>query len=370
VTPPPSDLPAVVERAREPGLDPVARLIHVDGTPQPATVHERATEGGLLLTDIDDAAANHAGLLRPHLGALVGAQDYFSARSLARFRGGAFLFVPAGLVVQRPVQLMSWIDGHASVLEQRNVLVVEPEARVAVIDLYSSASLEQPTLCAPTTELFLGKGAQVQWVTWQALGKGTSYLAHLEARLDRDARLDAAVVTMGADFSRTRSEVQLAGEGAHSVMLGATFPVGQQVVEHWTVQDHLAAHTVSDLLYKGALSGRARSLYFGTIHIRNGARRCDAYQANRNLVLSSGAKADTNPHLEIENNDVRCTHGSTVGPLDEDQLFYLMSRGISRGEAERLVVQGFFHEVAHRMSWSGMGETLGQAIAAKMEERT
>ena len=161
----------------------------------------------------------------------------------------------------------------------------------------------------------------------------------------------------------------MAGEGSESTMLGLYFANRKQHFEHWTVQDHLAANTRSDLLYKGALDDQARTVYYGTIKVRPGARNTDAYQANRNLSLSRKAKADTNPQLEIENNDVRCTHGATVGQVDEEQLYYLMSRGIPRAEAERLLIFGFFNEVLGRAEWSGMHELLADSILRKLEAR-
>jgi Fe-S cluster assembly protein SufD len=156
----------------------------------------------------------------------------------------------------------------------------------------------------------------------------------LSAHLAKDARLEAAVVSLGADFSRMTCEVQLAEEGAESEMLGLCFPSGAQTMEHWTLQDHQAPHTFSRLSYRGAADQKGRSLYYGRIHIHPGARGADAYQENRHLLLAEEAHVDTNPQLQIENNDVHCTHGSSVGPLNEAALFYLMSRGLPRAAAE------------------------------------
>jgi Fe-S cluster assembly protein SufD len=150
-------------------------------------------------------------------------------------------------------------------------------------------------------------------------------------------------------------------------MYGLYFPHGTQRFEHWTVQDHASPHTTSDLLYKGALADTSQALYYGTIRIRPHAFRSDAYQANRNLALSPKARALPNPQLEIENNDVRCTHGATVGQIDQNHLFYLQSRGIPLEEARRLVVFGFFNQVLDRVQWSGMHERLAEAIRNKME---
>jgi len=217
--------------------------------------------------------------------------------------------------------------------------------------------------------LFAAEDSQVGWVTWQDWGEGVRHLSTVKATLASGARLNTMMVTLGGEFSRTWKECQMAGEGSESTMLGLYFANRKQHFEHWTVQDHLAANTRSDLLYKGALDDQARTVYYGTIKVRPGARNTDAYQANRNLSLSRKAKADTNPQLEIENNDVRCTHGATVGQVDEEQLYYLMSRGIPRAEAERLLIFGFFNEVLGRAEWSGMHELLADSILRKLEAR-
>jgi Fe-S cluster assembly protein SufD len=150
-------------------------------------------------------------------------------------------------------------------------------------------------------------------------------------------------------------------------MFGLYFSHANQRFEHWTLQDHVAPHTTSDLLYKGALADSSQALYYGTIHIRPGAFRSDAYQANRNLALSPNARALPNPQLEIENNDVRCTHGATVGQIDANHLFYLQSRGIPKDEAKGLIVFGFFNQVLDKVRWSGMHDRLAEAIQHKTE---
>jgi Fe-S cluster assembly protein SufD len=192
-------------------------------------------------------------------------------------------------------------------------------------------------------------------------------VATVRAQLGRNALLNTLVVTLGGDFSRTWKECTMAGEGAQSYMYGLYFSRDDQRFEHWTMQDHVAPHCTSDLLYKGALDDTSQGLYYGTIHIRPKAFRSDAYQANRNLALSSTARAMPHPRLEIENNDVRCTHGATVGKVSPEHLFYLQSRGIPVDEARRLIVFGFFNQVLDKVTWSGMSDELAEAIRQKME---
>ncbi|MCE5269915.1 Fe-S cluster assembly protein SufD [bacterium] len=350
------------------GTGSAGRIVHVDGKPLTSELSEEARRAGVILTDIETAAREHEALLRPRLGRLVGANDLFTSWSLALHRGGTFLYVPPEVELRMPLQSLHWLSTAGVAHQPRTVVIVDRGAQVVFNDIYASNPLEAPTLVNPVTELYAGAGSTVGWVTWQDWGAGVRQVAQVKARLAERAALNTLLVTLGADYSRTWKECQLAGEGAESIMLGLYFPRREQRFEHWTVQDHAAPRTKSDLLYKGALADRGRAVYYGTIKVRPQAHGTDAYQANRNLTLSPGAKADTNPQLEIETNDVRCTHGATVGKVDPEQVFYLASRGIPRAEAERLLVFGFFNEVLERVKWSGMHELLAGAILAKLEE--
>jgi Fe-S cluster assembly protein SufD len=324
---------------------------------------------GVIFCDLETAVREHAALLKDRLGSLIGSTDPFTALSLAAHSGGSFLYVPKGAVVATPLHATHTLEADAAgtAVLPRTVVVVEDGARVVFNDVYTSGPLGEATLAAPVTEMFIGKGAEVGWVTWQDWGPGVKHVANVRARLDRDAVLNTLVVTLGGDYSRTWKECTMAGENAQSYMYGLYFSHGDQRFEHWTLQDHVAPHCTSDLLYKGALADTSQALYYGTIHIRPNAYRSDAYQANRNLALSDKARAMPNPQLEIENNDVRCTHGATVGQVSDEHLFYLQSRGISRDDARRLIVFGFFNQVLDKVEWSGMQDALAESIRAKME---
>ena len=361
-------LPAKATGALElAGTGSAGRLIHVDGTSFSGSLSRQAREAGVILTDLERAAVDHEKLLRERLGRLVGPTDVFSAFNLALHRGGTFLYVPAGVELTAPLQSLHWLTAQGALIQPRTVVVVERGAKVVFNDIYASDAVEKPTLVNPVTEVFIAEEAQVGWVTWQDWGEGVRHLARVKATLARNAKLNTLLVTLGGDFSRTWKECLLAGEGAESIMLGLYFSHRNQHFEHWTLQDHAAAHTKSDLLYKGALADTSRTVYYGTIKVRPQARQTDAYQANRNLTLSPRAKADTNPQLEIENNDVRCTHGATVGRVDGEHLFYLMSRGMKREAAEKLLIYGFFNEVLERVQWSGMHDILADSILNKLE---
>ncbi len=338
-----------------------------DAASQPTL--EGVTARGVIFCDLATAVRDHSDLLKPRLGSLIGATDPFTALSLAAHNGGTFLYVPTGVECSAPFHATHTItpDAAGSTVLPRTVVIVEDGAKVVFNDVYSSDPLSQSTLAAPVTEMFIGKGAEVGWVTWQDWGPGVKHVANVRARLDRDALLNTLVVTLGGDYSRTWKECTLAGEGARSNMYGLYFSHSEQRFEHWTMQDHVAPHCTSDLLYKGALEDTSQALYYGTIHIRPDAHHSDAYQANRNLALSPNARALPHPRLEIENNEVRCTHGVTVGQVSDEHLFYLQSRGIPREEARRLIVFGFFNQVLDKVGWSGMQEQLADAIRTKME---
>jgi Fe-S cluster assembly protein SufD len=327
------------------------------------------TGDGVIFCDLETAVAEHADLIKGRIGSLVGATDPFTALSLASHRGGTFLYVPKGVEISTPFHALHTLNESAagSVVLPRTVVIVEDGAKVVFNDVYSSEAFNEPVLAAPVVEMFIGQGANVGWVTYQDWGTGVRHVANVRAQLEKDALLNTLVVTLGGDFSRTWKECTMVGEGAQSYMYGLYFSHADQRFEHWTLQDHVAPHCTSDLLYKGALEDTSEALYYGTIYIRPNAHHSDAYQANRNLALSAKARAMPHPRLEIENNDVRCTHGATVGKVSDEHLFYLQSRGISREDARRLIVYGFFNQVLDKVEWSGMQEQLGDAIRNKME---
>ncbi len=359
--------PQELEQAQELAGPPASgRVVHVNGLSVELELGREARRAGVIFTSLDHALAAYPDLLEQHLGRLLPADDYYSASSLAGLRGGTLLLVPAGVELSAPLLILNWIASSGIKVPLRNLVIVEPGARIVLDELHLSGPLWEPSLSFPVTELFVGAGASVRHAAWQELGPEGRHLSRLKARVERDARLETLAVTLGGHTSRSWTEVVLAGPGAESRMLGAAFLEGSQHAEQWTVQDHQAPNTSSDLLYAGALNGTSRSVYHGTIRVQPGARGTNAYQSNRNLLLSSGSRANTNPQLEIQNEEVRCTHGATVGPIDPEQVFYLMARGIPRLEAERLLVLGFFDRVIQEGKWSGLEERLAHNIRARL----
>ena len=323
-------------------------------------------ERGVRFLGLDEALRAIPELIEARLHTLIPAdRTKFTALQAAFRTGGSFVHVPRGVQVELPLQALTYLDAPGTAVFPHTVLVVEEGAAVTFIDRYVSPDLES-ALAVAGVEIFAGPNAEVRYVSLQDWGRGVTHLSVQRAQIERDARVRSLAVTFGADLSRTEVESVLAGPGGHSEMLGVYFTDGSQHFDHRSLQDHIAPNCTSDLLYKGALRDASRVVYSGLIHIAKGATRSDAFQTNRNIVLSDEAKADSIPNLEIENNDVRCSHAASVGPVDEDEIFYLQTRGISRDDAERLIVTGFFQEVLDRVPLEEVRSSLEDAIEAEL----
>jgi Fe-S cluster assembly protein SufD len=222
-------------------------------------------------------------------------------------------------------------------------------------------------LVVPVTEVQVGDGAELSYVSVQALGPATWQLGYQVSRIGSDASLRSFAVALGGDFARLRTDSELAGQGGTSELRAAYLGRDDQMLDFRTLQDHSAPRTTSDLLFKGAVADHAHSVYSGLIRVHRGAVRSDAMQTNNNLVLDEGAHADSVPNLDIEENDVRCSHGSTVGPVDEDQRYYLESRGIDPETAERLIVAGFFVDIAQQLPIEGVRSIVQEALAHRLD---
>ncbi len=218
-------------------------------------------------------------------------------------------------------------------------------------------------LVVPVTEIDVADGARLAYVSVQSLGPDTWQLAHQASTIGTESTLRSFAVALGGSYARLRTDSALQGESGTSLLRAAFIGRDDQMLDFRTLQDHLAPRTTSDLLFMGAVADRSHSVYSGLIRVRRGAVRSDAMQTNHNLVLDEGAHADSVPNLDIEENDVRCSHGSTVGPVDEDQRYYLESRGIEPDVAERLIVAGFFENIAEQVPIAGTRSMIGRALA-------
>jgi Fe-S cluster assembly protein SufD len=279
--------------------------------------------------------------------------------------GGTFLYVPPGVTVELPLQTLHYLDADGAAVFPHTLLVAGEDAQVTFIDRFASPNLQR-ALSAAVAELVVGPAARVRYVSIQEWGEGVTHLGVQRAHVERDADFRSLSIGFGASLARAETEAILQGEGGSSEMLGIFFADETQHFDHRTEQDHVAPNCTSDLLYKGALRDESRGVYSGWVHVRPGAQKTNAMQTSRNIILSEGAFGRAIPNLEIEANDVRCGHAASVGPVDDEQLFYLMSRGISREEAEKLVVFGFFNEVLDRIGLEEVRESAARAIEAEL----
>lgn len=365
----PADEPAAPAEARAvlEGKETAGTVLQVDGDIVEVTLDEELASRGVILSDLALAAETHPELVREYLGREVPASfNKFAALNGAFWTGGVFLYVPKGVRIERPIRVVRWISQEGAAVFPRTLIIAEDGAAIDYVDEFASPDFERPTLSCGAVEAVAKNGAQVHYVALQRFGRGVKHMSIQKTMAGRDADLDTLVVNLGGDLARVDLHAWLDGPGSRSDMLGLYFGERDQHFDHNTRQDHKAPHATSDLLYKGALYDEARAIFRGIIRVHPKAQQTDAYQTNRNLLLSEHARADSLPNLEIEADDVKCSHGATVGQLDEEQLFYLMARGIPKAQAERLVVFGFFGEVLERLPMPGVVEELKQAIAAKI----
>jgi Fe-S cluster assembly protein SufD len=282
------------------------------------------------------------------LAGSVDSLDRWAALSLAFAQGGAYVRVPKGKTIEHPICIVHRMEGEARAAFVRTLIHAEAGSTVTVLEVMSSGEAATGLLHA-SVDVVAEQGATVHYLRIQDLGSKTAYLSSERLHAHRDSQVNWSWGALGSSIAKSDMSANLLGEGIHAMISGFYRAGGVQHLDHHTFQNHEKGNTISDLLYKGALEGKARSIYMGLIKIHKEAQRSDAYQANRNLMLSPLARADSIPSLEIEANDVRCTHGATMGEVDAEQLFYLVSRGIPRDEAIRLIVDGFYEPVFDRI---------------------
>jgi Fe-S cluster assembly protein SufD len=324
---------------------------------------------GVIFTDIKTAARQYPELLDQFMGTIVRPDEgKFSALSAALAQTGIFLYVPKDIHVEQPLHSLIWGPG-ADLAYLSHILVwVEDGASLTYVHEYSSPmETGGQSLHAGIVEIRVGPRANLRFVELQSWGEHIWNFTHERARVERDGTLEWIFGSIGSHLTKNFTDLDLVGPGATGKMSGFYFTDHDQHLDHDTQQNHLAPNTTSDLLFKGALLGESRSVWQGMIYVAPKAIKTDGYQANRNLVLGSQARADSIPGLEILADDVRCTHGATVGKIDPEQIFYLRSRGIPDSDAKRLIVEGFFDPIMQRIPFEGVRGRFQQAIHAKME---
>jgi Fe-S cluster assembly protein SufD len=351
--------------AREPVVEQGAvSLTQVDGV---GRAQQAAGPDGMIVSTLGDAAAEHAELVRPHLGSLVLDRDKFAAQNTARWQGGAFVYLPDGARSESPIVLSAIQSAARSAMFWRSLIVVGAGAELTIVEQYLSSEDDLDGYFNPVVELILGEGAVVNYLCVQDLSETSWILGSQRAQVARDASLHWIGLGLGSSSGKLRMETDLNGTGASGRVTGAYVGHGRQHLDYDTTQEHAAPNTTSDLAFRGILRDRATAVWSGMIRVDPDAQRTDAFQENRNLLLSDGAHADAIPGLEIEANDVRCTHAATVSRVDEEQLFYLRTRGLDRSEAERLLVGGFLGVVAGRLDGSILHDPVAAALERELE---
>ena len=330
-------------------------------------VDEELTRKGVIFMPLSQAAREHPDLVRRHLFTEVTAdRDKFAAAHAALFSGGTLLYVPDNVEIERPILGQFWSSGGGAAVLPHTLILAGRNSRFNYLDEFLSPPHELAAFTSGSAEIFVEEGAEVGYVSLQKWGRHAYQFANQRAHIKKDGTARIFNVTLGGRFAKLRCEANLQGPGAKAELKGVYFASGDQFFDFHTLQDHQVGNTTSDLLFKGALRDEARAVYAGLIRIEKGAAHSDAYQANRNLVLSDKAKATSIPMLEIDNNDVRCTHGATVGPVDPMHLFYLTSRGIPEPAAMRMLVQGFFGEVVDRIPFEQARKLVEEELEVRL----
>lgn len=322
---------------------------------------------GVVFTDLRTAEKEYPEIVDRIIGKIVHPSDgKFAALAGSLAQNGVVLYVPRGVVLEQPLHSLIWGPG-INLAHISHILVwLEEGASVTYVHESASPNESGETLAAGIVELHVGAGANLRFVELQSWGEGVWNFTHERVEVDRDGNLDWIFGAIGSHLTKNFSELNLAGEGSTGKMSGFYFTDHHQHLDHDTQQNHLAPHTTSDLLFKGALLHESRSVWQGMIYVAPGAEKTDGYQANRNLVLSRKARADSIPGLEILADDVRCTHGATVGKINPEEIFYLQTRGIPTKEAQRVIVEGFFDPIMQRIPFEGVRARFQQAIEDKM----
>jgi len=328
---------------------------------------EKLAKKGVIFTDLKTALEKHPDLVAKMLGQTVNVEEgKFSALAGAFAQNGVVLYVPKGVTVEEPFHSVLWGPGANLAYISHLLVLIEDGASATYVHESASPTEEKThTMHAGLVEIKVGADANFKFVELQSWGKHVWNFSHERIRVERGGNLDWIFGAVGSRLTKNFSELDLAGEGATGRMSGFYFTDGSQHLDHDTQQNHLAPRTTSDLLFKGALKGSSRSVWQGMIYVAPSAQKTDGYQANRNLVLSDAARADSIPGLEILADDVRCTHGATVGKLEAEPLFYLESRGVPPKDAERIMVEGFFDPIMQRIPFEGVRERFHQAILEK-----
>lgn len=350
------------------GVDLAGAIETVDSHVTSESLEEAVKAQGVIFGSLDRLVAEQPELVRPYLyTAFDPDYDKFAALHAAFWSGGQFLYVPRGVVIDRPLHIGSMMsDGGTDTTH--TLVVLEEGAEATLLHESNSPSQSAGGLHLGAIELVQKPGSHLRYVNLQEWGLKSYNFAHQKAVVDRDASLQWTVAAMGSSLSKINQTVDLVGPGADSQVNGVMFTQGRQHMAFHTQQHHRAPNCHSDFLYKSAQQDKSRTVWRGMIKVDRDAQKTDGYQRNDNLVLSEHSRADSIPGLEIEADDVRCTHGSTTSKVDEEQIYYARCRGFTRKEAIRMIVTGFFQQIFDRITIESVRTALGAAISRQVRE--
>lgn len=345
------------------------RLVFVNGHFIPELSSAPTWPDGIKIKSLAVALVEEGDLLEKHLGRYAqDAGNAFSALNSAFFQDGAFIHIPAGKVVDRPILLnfISTATQSGTTITPRNLVIAESNSRATVIESYAGTT-DSAYFTNAVTELFVGDGAALEHCKFQNESLSAFHLAAIHARLGRNANLVAHSIATGARLSRNSIRTILAAEGVECVLNGLYLTRDEQLADHHMIVEHAQPHCNSHEYYNGILDGRSKGVFHGRILVRQPAQKTDAKQTNKNLLLSDDATVDTKPQLEIYADDVKCTHGATIGQLNEESIFYLRARGIGAERARAMLIHAFAGEIIERIRCSGVREEMDRIIWDRLE---
>lgn len=350
------------------GSDFAGQIHHVNGVAKSVSLDQSYAEKGVLFGEITSLLEQHRELLEPYFltKAVTVDADRFAALHAAFLTGGTLLYVPRNVVLDRPLYSLIAVAEQGAADLSHTLIILEDGAEATLLEETASLSPKAKGLHCGAVELFVGQGANLRYVQLQNWGSKVEHIAHQSGRVAKDGHLQWTVGGLGSKFAHVHQDVHLDGPGATGQVNGVTFCTDRQVLSYYTQQTHHAPNTNSDLLYKEVCQDRSRAVWRGMIKVDEAAQKTDGYQRNDALILDEDCRVDAIPGLEIDADDVRCTHGATAGQVDEEQVFYAMCRGIERREAMHMIVEGFFAEVQDRIPVEAVRETLSKAVGAKL----
>jgi Fe-S cluster assembly protein SufD len=322
--------------------------------------------GPPVVMPLQEAAGRLGDLVQERFGSLISMDDPFVAHNEANWRSGVLVYVPRGQRLAEPLKLSVLQESEGTALDWRALIVLEEDAEAEVWERYVSEEDDVAALFNGVVELVVGPGARLRYVCEQEDSDRSWVFATQRAELEPDASLEWLALGFGSARGKVRMETKLSGQGSSAKVTGAYLGTGTQHLDFDTTQEHDAAHTTSDLAFRGVLSDRATAVWRGMIRVDPGAQQTDAFQESRNLLLSKAAHADAIPGLEIEANDVRCTHAAAVAQVDREQLYYLRARGLGEATAKRMIVDGYLQELAERAREGELRERLSEALARRL----